>query len=246
MYILPETGSTNDHLSGLVDGMGPQILPEFTVVATDSQTAGRGRLGRSWAAPSGTMLAASVLLYPHAAGIAPFSRLGWLPLIAGLAMTRSLASMGATTELKWPNDVLINEKKVCGILAEVVGAEAVVIGSGVNLAMSEDQLPVPTATSMSIVGAGTDPDWILATYLREFRTLYTSFAACRGDADASGIQMAVADACSTIGRIVRVQLPGAKDLVGLATGLDESGRLVVESDGRRTAVSAGDVTHLRY
>jgi BirA family biotin operon repressor/biotin-[acetyl-CoA-carboxylase] ligase len=192
------------------------------------------------------MLAISVLLRPAGAGIVEPEARGWIPLIAGLAMSTALAGLGADTELKWPNDVLIRGRKVCGVLTEAQQGDVVIVGAGVNLRMTEDQLPVPTATSMLIVGAGTDADTVLAAYLSNMRALYARFASTGGNAEASGLLSEVSSACSTLGKTVRVQLPGAEDLVGVAEELDATGRLVVAADGRRTAVSAGDVTHLRY
>jgi BirA family biotin operon repressor/biotin-[acetyl-CoA-carboxylase] ligase len=193
------------------------------------------------------MLAISILIRPSNSGIPGGDGKGWIPLIAGLAMTRALRALGAATELKWPNDVLIEERKVCGILAEAHAGGVVIVGAGVNLSLSVDQLPVPTATSMLIAGAETDPDLVLSGYLTELRVLWGSFGDAGGDAERSGVRSVVSKACSTLGRPVRIQLPGAADLIGVAEELDGTGRLVVvEPDGRRTAVSAGDVTHLRY
>ncbi|WP_460522351.1 biotin--[acetyl-CoA-carboxylase] ligase [Humibacter antri] len=244
--MLDQADSTNDELAALVREGSRSEWPEFSVVVTDNQTAGRGRLGREWSAPAGTMLAISVLLRPARAGILGAEAKGWLPLLAGLAMTEALESLGARTELKWPNDVLIDGRKVCGILAEAQPGDTVIVGAGVNLTITAEDLPVPTATSMLIAGAETGMDSVLAAYLKVFRELYDRFATATGDADASGLRSAVAAACSTLGRAVRVQLPGGADLIGIADELDVGGRLVVDSSGRRTAVSAGDVTHLRY
>ncbi|QDZ16408.1 biotin--[acetyl-CoA-carboxylase] ligase [Humibacter ginsenosidimutans] len=238
--------STNDELAALVRSEPSSAWPEFSVLATDVQTAGRGRLGRVWTAPDGTMLAVSVLLRPTSAGIRSADALGWLPLLAGLAMSRALRILGATTELKWPNDVLIAGRKVCGILCEVVDDDAVIVGSGVNLTLSSTDLPVPTATSLLLEGAAHDADAVLAAYLSELRSLYEAFGAASGDAVVGGIKDAVSADCSTLGKSVRVELPGADTLSGVARSLDDDGRLVVDVDGRLTAVAAGDVTHLRY
>lgn len=246
LIVLEQAGSTNDELADRVRTGSFSDWPEFSVLITDDQTSGRGRLGRAWSAPPGTMLAISVLVRPARAGILGAEAKSWIPLIAGLAMTRALAARGARTELKWPNDVLIDGRKVCGILAEAQPGDAVIVGSGVNLTFTADDLPVPTATSMLIAGADTDADVLLASYLKEFRELYERFAAAGGDAEAAGLRPAVTEACSTLGREVRVQLPGHEVLTGIAKELDRTGRLVVEASGRRTAVSAGDVTHLRY
>lgn len=247
--ILPSTPSTNDVLvAGAADG---DAWPDFSVVVTDDQTAGRGRLGRSWVSPPGATLAISVLLRADAS--LRIDALGWLPLAAGLAMTRAVRSTLPWRDdvfLKWPNDVLVGGRKISGVLSElVVGAvPSVVVGAGVNVTMTEEQLPLPTATSLVLAGAEhPDPDVVLETYLREFRALVDAFREAGGDAQASGLQAAVTDACGTIGARVSVELPGGTLLTGLARGIDVSGRIVVQADGSSdlTPISAGDVTHLR-
>ncbi|WP_090713186.1 biotin--[acetyl-CoA-carboxylase] ligase [Mycetocola miduiensis] len=249
LEILEETPSTNDVLvSAAADADG---WPDFSVVVTDTQTHGRGRLGRVWVSPPGTTLAVSVLVRADAS--LRIDALGWLPLAAGLAMTRAVreALPGRDdVSLKWPNDVLVGGRKISGVLSElVVGAvPSVVVGAGVNLTMTEEQLPVPTATSLVLAGAEhPDPDAVLSAYLREFRGLVDSFRAAGGDAQASGLQAAVTEACGTVGSRVNVELPGGNILAGIARGIDASGRILVQADGSPdlTPVSAGDVTHLR-
>jgi BirA family biotin operon repressor/biotin-[acetyl-CoA-carboxylase] ligase len=251
LEILPEAGSTNDELVRRATGEGSANWPDLSVVATGNQTRGRGRLGRSWVSPAGKSLAISVLLRPRTptGGALPVESLGWIPLMAGLAMTRTVRSVvpdGAA--LKWPNDVLIGGRKVCGILSELLpDASGIVIGAGLNLTVESDELPVDTATSLSIAGASdTDPDVLLSTYLQELDALYTSFLAFAGDPVASGLQRDVAEACETIGRSVRVELPSGDGLLGTATGIDDDGRLLVDTNAGISAVAAGDVTHLRY
>jgi BirA family biotin operon repressor/biotin-[acetyl-CoA-carboxylase] ligase len=183
---------------------------------------------------------------------------GWLPLIAGVAMTRSVAELlpAASVTLKWPNDVHVDGKKVAGLLAELVEGNAVIMGAGLNLALDADELPTPTSTSLGLAGATlTDEklaDAALSRYLEEFASLLAKFLAAGADPEMSGIRQAIESLCSTLGQQVRVELPGSEngdnDLHGLATGIDETGRLLVESARDRivVAVAAGDVTHLRY
>jgi BirA family biotin operon repressor/biotin-[acetyl-CoA-carboxylase] ligase len=200
---------------------------------TTNQTAGRGRLGRTWVAPPGKTIAVSVLLTPT-------ERLSWLPLLAGLAMTRAVRSLvrGHEVTLKWPNDVQVDGLKVSGLLAELVPGAGVVIGAGLNLTIDESELPTPVSTSLTLVGASPDDlvDRALAAYLGELRGLYEGMLA------GADIRAQVEAECSTIGRRVRVELPGGDDLYGTATGIDAEGRLVVDD----RVVAAGDVTHLRY
>ncbi|MEP6477948.1 MAG: biotin--[acetyl-CoA-carboxylase] ligase [Rhodoglobus sp.] len=245
---LDETGSTNDVLRARAERD-----PEFSVVVTGSQTAGRGRLGRVWVAPPGRTLAASVLLKPTLpGGSVGADSYGWLPLLAGLAMTRAVDALvpGAEVALKWPNDVHVNGLKVSGILTEFVPPAAVIVGAGLNLELAADELPTPQASSLTLAGAtlvGDDLfDAALAGYLGALGDLYDAFLGGGADATASGLRAAVVERCGTIGRPVRVELPGVPDLYGTADGIDATGRLLVRANGVVQAVAAGDVTHLRY
>jgi BirA family biotin operon repressor/biotin-[acetyl-CoA-carboxylase] ligase len=245
--VLDSAASTNDVLAELVKA-GDE--PSFSTVLTLNQTDGRGRLGRVWSAPPDKTLAASVLVRP---AVTPFP-LGWIPLLAGAAMSTAVDALigGGRTGLKWPNDVQVDGRKVCGVLAELLpSGDAVIVGTGVNLTLSEDELPVPTAISLTLAGVdGTDDlvDVVLGAYLSELAELLARLTSSGGDAVASGVHRVVSEWCRTLGRDVRVSLPGGNDLFGVATGLDETGRLVVREQGsnRETAVAAGDVTHLRY
>lgn len=257
LHVLDSARSTNDEL---VARAKQGTLAEFTTVATLNQTEGRGRLGREWVTPAGKALAVSVLLKPTA----PSEAWGWIPLLAGAAMTRAVARLvpEAPVSLKWPNDVLITEdgaeRKVSGVLSELVGDGEVVVGVGVNLTMSEDELPVPDATSLALSGAQGSAeelaDAALAAFLTELREGWAALEAEGGDAGASGLRIAVTELCGTLGREVRVELPGGIEHVGTAVGVDASGHLLVgaprgvdsASDADVVTVAAGDVTHLRY
>lgn len=239
--------STNAELVGLAAG---GALAPFTALVTDDQTAGRGRLDRSWIAPPGSALAVSVLLAPRTqAGPLRPDRFGWLAIAAGVAMTDAVRAVlpAASVAFKWPNDVLAGERKLCGILAELLPAgDAVVIGAGVNLAMTAEQLPVPGATSVAVEGGDPDPDTVLAGYLVRLRGLIDAYLGAEGDAVRSGLAGLARDRCATLGRRVRVELPDGAVLTGAATALDEDGRLVVRGDdGAEVAVAAGDVAHAR-
>jgi BirA family biotin operon repressor/biotin-[acetyl-CoA-carboxylase] ligase len=243
LQVLDEIGSTNTELVRLV-AADPDAWPAPAVLATDHQTAGRGRLGRSWSAPAGESLAISVLLRPRV----PRERLGWLSLAAGAAMTEALSGLGVAARSKWPNDVLIGGRKVCGVLAEALAdGTGAVIGAGLNHAAAREALPVPTATSLAAEGGPTDPDLLVAAYLERLLALVGGFEAAGGDPDASGLRAAVRAASDTIGRRVRV---GRADgpIVGDAVDIDTDGRIVVDRGplGGTTACATGDVEHLRY
>lgn len=238
--VLPETGSTNADLRRhAADALG---WPHLSVIVTDHQTAGRGRLDRTWLAPAGASLAISVLLRRLPARV---EALGWIPLAAGVAMADAVAAQlpEHRVAVKWPNDVLVDGAKLCGILAEAA-ADAVILGAGVNTAMSLDELPVPTATSFAVLGADADVDRLLSDYLRRLDELLTRLCA-EGDAVSSGLHAAVAERCSTLGMQVTVSLPGGRTVTGAAIEIDEDGRLVVSSGEEVHAVSAGDVVHVR-
>jgi BirA family biotin operon repressor/biotin-[acetyl-CoA-carboxylase] ligase len=269
LEFLPTAGSTNDELREAATGPSAAAWPHGSVIVTDDQTRGRGRMGRTWLAPTGKTLAISVLLRPELPGGEPFppEAYGWLPLIAGAAMTEAVrhavdaaastvddeadedGTGGVEAELKWPNDVLVSGFKICGILSELLPESgAVVVGAGLNLTLDEHDLPTLTSTSLLLVtGVQPDADGVLADYLTGFLTLVRAFAEHRADAAASGIASRVSELCGTLGSEVRVELPGDRELLGVAERLDRDGRLIVrDRNGEPQTVAAGDVTHLRY
>ena len=268
----PETGSTNTDLirrAGSIDST--ESLPDFSVLVAGFQTAGRGRSAREWVAPAGSSLFVSILLRPTPA-ISPDSY-AWLPLLGGLAMRNAVVRLAGQlladpavdpavdpvrVAVKWPNDVLIAEpdaqdfgghRKVAGVLSELLpDLSGVVVGAGLNLTQTREQLPVETATSLALNGISASIEAALEAYLFEFRGLYANFVRANGDAAASGLRQAVVDACASVGRRVRVILPGNVERLGTAKGIDSSGRLTVLFDGESaaTSVAAGDIVHLRH
>lgn len=243
-----ETGSTNTDLVAAASAGSAADWPDFSVMVTGNQTAGRGRSGRDWVAPAGSSLFVSVLLRPSDVGI---DKLSWIPLLSGLAMASAVASFAESSDvrIKWPNDVLIGEQKIAGVLSELLpDLSGVVVGAGLNVYQTQAEQPVDNATSMAIQNAAPNSlDLILAKYLQSLRKHYESFVLAKGDAVASGLQAAVTRNCSTIGREVRVMLPGGEDLFGKAIEIDATGRIVIEnSAGEKVAVAAGDIVHLRH
>lgn len=237
--VLAATGSTNADLAARARAGEPAGL----VLATDHQLAGRGRLGRTWTAPAGSSIAMSVLLRPgreHAAWT-------WLPLLAGLAVADSLRAVAdVPAVLKWPNDVLVDGRKICGILAERVDTPtgpACVLGMGVNVHLTVDQLPVPGATSLAVLRPGIPfvRAEIMATVLAALALLYHRWEDGR-DAELIGEYEA---RCDTIGRSVRVLNADTSTVEGEAVGVDAEGRLRVRSAAGIQLFAAGDVTHLR-
>lgn len=242
------------HLIETVDSTNAKLLrdaaedadghPHLSVVVTRDQRAGRGRLDRTWTTPPGSALAVSVLL--RVAAI-PTAARGWIPLIAGAAMTRAVAAQlpGVDVQLKWPNDVLVGSLKISGILAEVMPGDpqSVVVGAGVNTTTPAVDLPVPTATSFAAGGHDVDEDRLLADYLTALRDDIAELAVAGGDSAA--LHARIEGLCATIGADVRVNLPDGTVLTGRAERLDPEGRLVVATNGVETVVAAGDVVHVR-
>jgi BirA family biotin operon repressor/biotin-[acetyl-CoA-carboxylase] ligase len=163
------------------------------------------------------------------------------------AVKSALAEVGIESKIKWPNDVLVKGQKISGILAEANSdLSAVVVGFGINVNQSAQELPTGSATSLLIEGATSlDRDSFLARTLSHFQQLYLDLAETGGDAVASGLRARIIEASATIGELVEVLFPDGSSVVGEATGIDEGGRLQVLSATKTLSVSAGDVLHLR-
>ncbi|WP_315261126.1 biotin--[acetyl-CoA-carboxylase] ligase, partial [Rothia mucilaginosa] len=184
----------------LMDGTDPEReqLGELSVYASLYQSAGRGRLARAWTAPPGACLAASIVVRPHAsadplARELPEDSYHWLTLIAGLSVVDIWRSYGVDAALKWPNDVIAQGAKGCGILAQLVpesgsteGQRSIIVGIGQNTNMSAEQLPVPTATSLSLcTGQTIDSSEVLTRLLSIFARRYRAFVRAGGDPERS-------------------------------------------------------------
>ncbi|GAB3296671.1 biotin--[acetyl-CoA-carboxylase] ligase [Epidermidibacterium keratini] len=232
-----QTGSTNDDLLAEARAGAESGL----VRVAELQTAGRGRLDRTWEAPAGTALTFSMLLRPPV----PTATWGWLPLLVGLGVHDALVAGGVDAVLKWPNDVQIgpDRRKAAGILAQAAG-DAVVVGVGLNV-VPHDGLP-ETGAAIGEQWAASRED-VLIGVLNAIAQRYTDWLDQYGDADRSGALAAYRLACVTAGQQVRVTLPGESDaLLGVALDLDDQGRLVVRrDDGEQVIVGAGDVVHVR-
>ena len=269
-----QTGSTNTDLSGRAGSA------DGTVLCAEEQVAGRGRMGRAWTAPASSQLIVSVsLTCPDV----PAERLGLVPLLAGLSIAQGIndaTSLQAT--LKWPNDVLVDGRKLVGVLveaAEVQPTPRLVVGFGVNYDLTRDELPVPHATSLAleIAGAGAGATGAGAVGVD---SAGVAGAGAVGDdsAGATGVLPSREDVLvriltqlaedvqrfrslggapmtfmsrykklsATLGRSVKVMLPGDRELLGEAVDISDAGELVVRAtDGTVHSVAAGDVIHVR-
>ena len=234
LEILVETNSTNDVLKS-------EALADYTAVLTDHQTGGRGRMGRTWVSAPGHGLAFSVLV----PGTSP-SQQSWLPLVAGASLVGAARAQGAVNaELKWPNDVLVEERKLSGILCEVRPDGRVIVGIGLNVDYSAGGLPSEEATSLAEFGEVSPQsiDALLATVvssLRQFLETPTSGALTLAKGSVEGV-------LATLGREVSVHELEGTVWSGVAHGLTDEGHLVVRESvtGGERIVVASDARHLR-
>ncbi|OFK66433.1 biotin--protein ligase [Corynebacterium sp. HMSC076G08] len=262
------TGSTNTDL------MEAEKVADGTVLLANEQVSGKGRLGRQWVSPAGSQLIFSVLILPDS-----LDHLGTLPLAAGLAVTDTVE--GAV--LKWPNDVQIDGKKLCGILAEAgpVGeafksapktevsktevnkaeinkaeinkaevnkaeiapkteaanppSARVVVGMGINVTLTREELPIEAATSLALEGLDTDRTELAITVLKNLRHRITQW-----EKQDPQLMADYRKVCSSIGQEVRLEAPTG-DVTGTVEGVADDGRINVGGE----YYSAGDVIHLR-
>lgn len=237
--VVAETGSTNADLVARA-GAGEDI--DGAALLAESQTSGRGRHGRAWVSPPGAQIAMSVGVDVSRV---PPDGWGWLALLTGVAVADAVQEVaGVPPGLKWPNDVLVSGGKLAGILAEVAGENTVVIGLGVNVSLTREQAPVDTATSLHMLGRDdVDRNRLAATILANLGHRIADWRTAGGAGpklidDYRALSV-------TLGSRVRALLPGDTEITGVATDLDTLGRLVIDDDGARHVIAAGDITHLR-
>jgi BirA family biotin operon repressor/biotin-[acetyl-CoA-carboxylase] ligase len=234
-----EIGSTNTEL--VEDARVG--APEGLVLVADHQTAGRGRLDRSWSAEAGTALLVSVLLRPPL----PISEVPVVLMAAGLAACDGVeATAGFRPQLKWPNDLVVDDRKLAGLLTESTPGEvtAVILGLGINVtAAAYPPELAETATSCEEQAKGpVDRAELLVAFLAALEARYSAVLV-KGGREPT-MEAYRADS-ATIGRRVRVELPGST-LEGIADRVAWNGQLVVVDDGGgHHVVNAGDVIHLR-
>ncbi len=232
-----EVGSTNAVLAADFEA------PPGSVLVAEHQTAGRGRLARTWSSPPRAGLTFSVLLRPAPAA----TRWGWLVLLTGVALREAVQdAAGVDCALKWPNDLLAADgRKLAGILAQT-RPDAVIVGVGLNVDTTAEELAGTRGTSLALCGAAQpDRTALLVAALRRLDEWLIRWERADGDAHRSGVDAAYRRASATLGAAVRVTGADGTALAGRAVDLDADGRLVIEtSDGRR-AVSVGDVEHVR-
>jgi BirA family biotin operon repressor/biotin-[acetyl-CoA-carboxylase] ligase len=238
VHYFAQIGSTNDQAQTLLE----QGTPDGTLVVADAQTQGRGRLGRRWVTIPGAALAFSLALRPS---LGEQENLVFFSPLAGLAVCRALTEeYGLPAEVKWPNDVLLNRRKVCGVLVEAVWSgshlQGVVVGIGVNVTLSsvppDHEVLFPATCVEQALGRPLEREALLAAILRQFLALRPSLgsAAFRQDWQSR---------LAFRGQEVRVDLPGAGEtLTGQVIGIDEQGNLRLQTpSGDEVCVTVGDV-----
>ncbi len=232
--------STNDRARALAAGGAP----EGTLVVALTQSGGRGRLGRAWSSPAGGLYL-SLVLRPDESML----RRASIALVAGLAASEALDTVGrAATALKWPNDVLLDGKKIGGVLAEVTRErnEAVVIlGVGLNVDTPPESFPPEVRSIATSLRASKGKSFSLEETLRHFLShLEGHYTSIRKGSGALLLSRA-ADRMTMLGQRVRVKL-AERTIEGVASGLNATGALVVELDrNQREIIYAGDVEELR-
>jgi len=242
IQVFQETASTND----IVEKLARDEVREGVVVFAESQTKGRGRLGRRWVSPSGKGLWFSVLLRPKL----PPTAATQLTVVSAVAVARGIERQtGLRPSIKWPNDIVFGTRKAAGILLEL-GAELdhirhVVLGIGIDVNQTEDELPGelrPIATSLRIeAGRAFDRADLAASVLTELESAYGRLR--RGDFHEISDEWM--RRCCTLGKRVSIRT-GDRVVVGRAESLDEDGALLVRTDhGRLEHIIGGDVSLLR-
>ena len=226
LHVVAATDSTNADVATAARAGAA----EGHVVVAEFQTGGRGRLSRTWVSPARAGLTFSVLLRPPQLS-------GWIPLLAGVAVVRALREHGGVqATVKWPNDVLVDDRKLAGILCEYAAPDAVVVGIGLNVSTRADELPGPPATSLLLESGVTDRTVLLPAILRSLAGAYAGWRA-----DPQALPPAYRLVSSTLGQQVRLSLPDGSSVEGVADDVDDDGRILVNG----TAYGAGDVVHLR-
>jgi BirA family transcriptional regulator, biotin operon repressor / biotin---[acetyl-CoA-carboxylase] ligase len=228
--VLEQTGSTQNDLIQLIS---QGLAGNGEVIASEFQSAGRGRLDRNFIAPTSSALLFSLYIEPKR----DRADWGFLSQLAALTLHSVIApNLERDILLKWPNDILIEEKKVAGLLAQATD-KGVVIGIGLNVSMTISELPIPHATSIAISGGKElDRNLLLANFLNTFQANFQDW-----DNGASFITK-YTSICSTIGQEVEIEVLGRENRQGRAQGILNSGALLL-ADG--FAVTVGDVVHLR-
>ena len=229
--VVEVTGSTQDDLAQLVTDKKAHT---GDVIVTEFQSAGRGRLDRKFDAPASSALMFSLYIQPQR----DKSDWSFLTLLTGLSAVFGLTTLDpeSAPTLKWPNDILMSDGKVGGIIAQAT-SDGVIIGVGINVGMTQEELPVAHATSLLLNKFSVlDRNLILASFLNTFEELLERWQ------NGEDLRHLYNERSATIGREVRIEHPDGSYKIGKAVDITPTGELILE-DGSR--VSVGDIVHLR-
>ena len=224
------TASTQSDLAELVDA---SVAKSGELIVADFQSAGRGRLDRSFEAPPKSALLFSFFLKPKRVR----SDWSFISFLAAITMHEVISKdIKDKVSLKWPNDILIGDRKVAGLLAQQIG-DGIIVGIGLNVAMNSDELPVPTAISLALAGSNNlDRNVLLSEFLNRFESIFTEWES------GSEFLEKYHQISSTIGRQVRVEVLGRDPIEAEAAAITAQGALIL---GDGVEVNVGDVVHLR-
>ena len=229
--VVEVTGSTQGDLAELVKN---NLAKSGDVLVTEYQSAGRGRLDRSFEAPLGSALLFSLYLEPRREK----SEWSFLPLLAGLVSTFALSQLDSrfTVELKWPNDLQISGKKLGGIIAQAT-EKGMILGIGINVGMSKEELPIDSATSLNIEGFSyLDRNSLIALILNTFEEILGRWEA------GEDLRHLYRERSATLHQKIQAELPGGEKIFGSAEDISPAGELILEGGER---ITAGDIVHLR-
>lgn len=234
LVVLETVTSTNDLAMKHLESAPGKLV----VVCADEQTQGRGRLQRDWASPKGAGIALSI-----GCSLSTFGKTQTtIPLLTGVAVITALNNLGVQAKLKWPNDLIFlsdsgQVKKFGGILLQRAG-DQVVLGIGINVGLSAEELPTESSTSLFLEGFEVSREKLIAEIISQLEIITSD--------NPASWRARYLEQCATVGSTVRVTLADGSHLEGLATQLAESGGLVVEVDDVAVEVTVGDIEHLRH
>lgn len=231
--------STNEVVQSLFDSVEPA---SGVVVIANEQTHGRGRLERNWSTPAGSGIAMSLGISTSDFDVP----INVMPLLTGLAVHRALAKLNILADLKWPNDIVFANSKIAksetaslrktgGILVQLFGNK-LVIGIGINVSLTAEELPVETATSLLLEGFDVSREELMIQVLEELKNLRSENEYWLEEYQ---------KACATLGQKVRVINSDSSELVGEAVSIDETGAINILSLGNLYQITVGDIEHLQ-
>lgn len=228
VHVFDQVGSTNDTITQYLSQLDTHAA---VIVTADEQIAGRGRLDRSWSSPWAAGIALSIAV-PLAAINGSITN---VPLRAGLAVHKALASLNVQVKVKWPNDIVTAQGKKLGGLLSLTRDNIIIIGIGLNISLMQDELPTPTATSLALLGHDISREELIALITQNLFSLLP-----RSDWMSEYIS-----ASGTINQSVLLTRINQPQIEGIVVGFGDDGSIHIDSAGDVSSHSVGDIEHLR-